>query len=108
VSLAFSIAAATVSGGSSLIASAVLRGLGPHRLYVKNVGANPFTSAKVEIGPEAANVHDFDTTTFATLAAGAMASLRIEGPIHAINLRAVSASGTTASAWLADDGQEKG
>jgi hypothetical protein len=48
-------------------------------------------------------MHDLDTTTFASLAAGETLSLRLLGPVDVLTILATCAAGTTVSAWLADE-----
>lgn len=74
---------------------------------LKNTGANALTSAKVQTTNipaeqrQASDWEDFDTTTFATLAAGATKSLMVSKDCHRYwRVQAAVAAGTTIVAVL--------
>jgi len=104
----FSVAAVSVSGSLVTVAARTFNGIGPCRLYVKNTGDQDLTAAKVQIGPAEDALYDYDTATFATLAAGAMLSLALPAPVNAVKLLATCAAGTTVSAWLSDEARQQG
>jgi len=99
----FAVSSVSVSGTLQPVASAAFKGIGPCRLYIKNTGSQALTACKVQIGPDSTNVYDFDTTTFASLAAGAMLSLALPSPVSGVKVLATCAGGTTLSAWMDDD-----
>jgi hypothetical protein len=102
MSLAFDVSGLVVSGSDVQVLAKTMNAVGPCRLYVKNTGANALTAAKVQLGPDADNLYDFDTTTFASLAAGAMLSLVLAAPVSALKLLATCAGGTMLDIWMSD------
>ena len=99
--LGFRVDGVSVSGGDSLVAERLFKGIGPSRIYCKNVGDETVDSVSVKIGPDLSNLYEFDTSLGA-LAPDQVKSLRLLGPIHGLKVSAVSASGSELSAWLAD------
>lgn len=99
--LGFKRSAVAVSGTDVQVFSETLRGIGPCRLTVKNAGPNPLTGAKVQHLPEVGGpAVSIDTTTFATLAAGAAAQLAVADPVEVLQLLATCVAGTSLDIWL--------
>lgn len=95
--LIFSSDAVSASGTLVTVMSVDAQGQGPCRITVKNVGvSNALTAAKVQIGPDTDHMVDFDSTTFATLAAsGGIAQLLIPAPVGVVTFLATCTGGTT-------------
>jgi len=95
--LLFSADAVSASGTLATVFSIDGNGLGPCRIYVKNVGtSNALTAAKIQVGPDVNHLVDLDTTTFASLAAnGGKGQLLIPAPVDKVVMLATCASGTT-------------
>jgi len=94
--LAMKLEGAAASGApGSRIFTKQFHGVGPCRLVVSNTGSQPLTAAVVSVGPDADTLAPLDTTTFATLAAGATAGLWIQAPVGVLAFQATSAAGTT-------------
>src|SRR5437899_1888724 len=55
-----------------------------HRLTIKNAGAAPLGAVDVQLGPDQQNRASLDSTTFASLGAGATKSILIPSPVDAI------------------------
>ncbi len=99
----FVVAAFPVSGSDITVASRQFNGIGPCRLYLKNSGSNALDACDVKIGPTLSALTSLDDSTFASLGAGEMASLHIDGPVDALAVVAAS-SDTTLDIWLSDSG----
>ena len=101
---AMTVDAAPVSG-SVVVGEAALLGIGPCRLYLK-VDSGALTGCVVRRGPDLDHLETLDDSTFATLSAGDMASIRIESPVSAIQVEAAGVG--TVSLWLDDAAQAIG
>jgi len=93
--IVFSADAVAASGTLAVVMTADVQGQGPCRLTVKNVGSADLTAAKTQIGPDTSHLADFESSAFATLAAGAVAQLLIPEPVNVVRLLATCATGTT-------------
>ena len=98
--LAFDLQSVAASGINVEVVSKLFHGLERARLYLHNSGDQALTAATVQLGPDTDNVADHDTTTFASLAAGAVGALQITGPISALKVLATCEAGTTLRAWM--------
>jgi hypothetical protein len=97
----FNASSVSASGTLVTVASADARGQGPARLTIKNTGSHALTACKVQLGPDSDHVVDYDTSTFASLAAGAILQIPIDRPVNAIVILATCTAGTTLDAALA-------
>lgn len=108
MALIFKLSGAAVSGTAVEVFEVALRGAGPCRLIVKNVGASALSAGKVQVAGEVNGAPlDVDTATFGTLAASATGQVVIPRPIEVLRFEAACASGTTLDIWLTsalDDG----
>src|SRR5215813_10469364 len=103
MAIAFSLSAVSVSGAPGVaVAQAQMNGIGPCRLVIKNTGANALTAARVKLGPDLTTMAVLDSSTFASLAAGAVAQLAIAAPVDGIRVELESTSGTTVTVALED------
>jgi hypothetical protein len=101
--LAFKLTAVAVTGTLQQVFDQPMRGLAGLRLLVRNAGAAALTAAQVQVRGETAGPPAVvDSTTFATLASGATASLVVPGPAEALRMLASSA-GTTLDVWVTSE-----
>ncbi len=96
MALAFTLTSVAVSGTNVEVVEHDFRGVGPVRLTVKNTGGQALSACSVQNrpyteGPAAV----IDSTTFATLGAGATAGLVIAEPVERLRILASCAAGTT-------------
>lgn len=104
--MAIAIQKTTLINAAGIVAGQVdLAGRGPARLFVKNLGANALGAATVALGsPGIAYLVAIDTTTFATLASGAVKSLVIAAPVGLLVFVADKGGGdTTLLTWVEVD-----
>jgi hypothetical protein len=94
-SLLFNVAGVAASGTLAVVATFKANGTGPVRLTIKNTGSHDLSAAQVLVGPDSSHLAVLDSSTFATLAAGAVAQLWIDRPVDTVVLKVTCASGTT-------------
>jgi hypothetical protein len=92
--LIFNSAGISASGTTVLVASIDAQGQGPCRLTIKNVGSHDLTAAIIKLGPDSTHQAQIDSTTFTTLAAGAVAQLAIDRPVNLVTVTVSCSSGT--------------
>ena len=100
--LAFDLTGVAVSGSLVPVASVTLRSIEAARLYVRNSGANAVTAGKIQQGPDLDILADVDTTSLASIGVGAVASVRLLGPISGLKVLLTCAGGTTVDVALDD------
>lgn len=96
--------ACTTAGGAScttVLASTEIVSYARVAITVKNTGSNALSNCLVEFSPDGTSWEVWDTSTFGTLASGAIVSMQLDGNSRRyIRIEARSASGTTTDVWL--------
>ena len=99
---AINLTGVSVSGTLVPVASAQLHGSEAVRVYVKNTGAQAITAGKIQQGPDLSMLADIDTASLASIAASAVASARILGPVSGLKVLLTCAAGTTVDVVVDD------
>jgi hypothetical protein len=97
--LEFRIASIAVSGTDVSVAKRELGGAADFEVQLENTGSNALTACKIQsLAASGAAPADIDTTTFATLGAGAAKRLVVAGPVEWLQILATCAAGTVLTA----------